>query len=111
MYGKRRLGASHIPHLDVNVALPVANILVNRQWCSALIESVYSWSIISAEQCWSWTSKHVDMQTISGRMQACCSVGTLNICTNSGNSAKVEILVVCDKPLGFDLFAEIACNV
>lgn len=44
---------------------------------------------------------------IGGRMQACCGVGTINICTNNGNSAEVEVLVVYDKPVGFDLLAGI----
>lgn len=40
-------------------------------------------------------------------MWACCGVKTTNICTDSGNLAKNEVLVVHDKLVGFDLVAKI----
>lgn len=42
------------------------------------------------------------MESISDRMRACCRVVTVNICPDNGNSAEVDVVVVCDKPLGFD---------
>lgn len=56
--------------------------------------------IVTAERCRLWTGKHGDMETIGGRMRACYGVGTVNISTDSCNSAN---LVVRDKLLGFDL--------
>lgn len=40
-------------------------------------------------------------------MRACCGVGTVNICTESDNSVKVEVLVVHNKTQDFDLLPEI----
>lgn len=47
------------------------------------------------------------METIAGRMRACYGVGTVNICTESGNSATVEVLVVRNKTVSFELLPEI----
>lgn len=33
----------------------------------------------------------------------CCSVGVVTISMDKGDSAKVDVLVACGKPLGFDL--------
>lgn len=40
-------------------------------------------------------------------MRVCCGVGIVNTCTDGGNSAKVEVIVVHDKRLGFDLLVGI----
>ena len=32
-----------------------------------------------------------------------CGVGVVSISTNEGDSAKINVLMVCGKPLGFDL--------
>lgn len=93
------------------MALTVVNDLVDGKWYSALIESGFSRSIVSAERCRSWTGMHVVVETIGGKMQACCTVGTVNICTDIGNSAEVEVLMVRDKPLVFDLLAGIDATI
>lgn len=49
----------------------------------------------------------MDVETISGRIRACCRVVTVNICTDNGNSAEVDVVMMSDKPLGFDLLARI----
>ena len=41
--------------------------------------------------------------TIDGKTQVCCWVGSVRICTNSGESAKVNVLVTQKDILGFDL--------
>ena len=45
----------------------------------------------------------MDVETIGGTSCACCSVGAVSIPTDEGNSAKIDVLVVRSKPLGFDL--------
>ena len=41
--------------------------------------------------------------TISGEMCKCHGIETVKVCTDIGNSADVEVLVVREKPLDFDL--------
>ena len=45
----------------------------------------------------------MDVETIGGTSHACCGVGVVSISMNEGNSAKIDMLVVRGKPLGFDL--------
>lgn len=49
----------------------------------------------------------MNVETIGGWMRACCGVGAINICIDNGNSAEINVVVVCDKPVGFDLLAGI----
>ena len=37
----------------------------------------------------------------------CCGVGTVTVATEGGDSAKISVLVVRGKPLGYDLFLDI----
>ena len=46
---------------------------------------------------------NIDVETIGGTSRACCGVGVVPISTEEGNSAKIDVLVVRGKPLGFDL--------
>lgn len=62
---------------DINVALPVVNVLVVVEWCSALNDTGCSRSFISAEQCRLWTAKHAYVETVGGRMRMLCDVGPL----------------------------------
>ena len=41
--------------------------------------------------------------TINGLSQVCCSVGTVTICDEKGDTAEVDILVMQEKPFGYDL--------
>ena len=43
------------------------------------------------------------VETIDGMPDICCVVGVILILTEGGDCAKVVALVVCDKPLGYDL--------
>ena len=45
----------------------------------------------------------MDVKTIEGTSRAYCSIGVVSISTDEGDSAKIDVLVVCGKPLGFDL--------
>ena len=45
----------------------------------------------------------MDVKTISGTSHVCCGVRVVSISTDKGNSAKIDVLVVHGKPLGFDL--------
>ena len=45
----------------------------------------------------------MDVMTIIGMSCSCCSVGTVTITTEGGNSAKISVLVAHGKPLGYDL--------
>lgn len=44
----------------------------------------------------------VDIRMIAGMSHLCCSVGVVTISTDKGNSAIVNVLVVCGKSLEFD---------
>lgn len=70
---------SFIPRLDTNAALPAVNILINGDWCSALIDSGCSRSIFSPEQRQLWTKKHTYRQWPHVPQQ-----GVLNLCLRMG---------------------------
>lgn len=72
--------------LDINAALFVVNVLV---------DSGYFRSIVYSGQRRLLAGKHKDLKTNGCRMRASCGVGTVNICTDNGNSANSDDLVVC----------------
>ena len=41
--------------------------------------------------------------TIIGLSQACCGAGTVTICDEKGDTAEVDVLVMQEKPLDYDL--------
>lgn len=43
------------------------------------------------------------VSTLTGATQACCGRGTVRICTATGNTATIDVLVMRGKPLDFDL--------
>ena len=45
----------------------------------------------------------VDVMTIGGMSHPCCGDGMVSVSTEEGSSAKISVLVVRGKPLGFDL--------
>ena len=45
----------------------------------------------------------VDVMTINGLSQACCGVGTVTTCDEKGDTTKDDVLVMPEKPLGYDL--------
>ena len=45
----------------------------------------------------------MDVKMIGGTSCACCGVRVVSISTDEGDSAKIDVLVVHGKPLGFDL--------
>ena len=92
------ISASHLPHEDVNAALPAASIYVDREKCSALIDSGCSQTIIDADQYRPWRRADVDVMS-----RPCCSDWMVIVSTEEGSSAKISMLVVRGKPLGFDL--------
>ena len=46
------------------------------------------------------------MTTISGEATKCHGIGTVKVCTDTGNSADIEALVVNERPLDFDLLLD-----
>ena len=71
--------------------------------CSALIDTGCSRTIVDADRCCSWRKAGVNVETFGGTSRACCGVGIVSISTDEGDSAKIDVLVVRGKPLGFDL--------
>ena len=71
--------------------------------CLALVDTGYSQSIVSADRCTTWSSQHVDMQTIDGESRACCGVATVSILTSGGGQAILNMLVARERPLNYDL--------
>ena len=43
------------------------------------------------------------IETIGGTSRVCCGVRVVSIFMDEGDSAKIDVLVVCGKPVGFDL--------
>ena len=105
--GKRRRGkdisAGLFPDQPLKVVLPAVSVVLNGTPCSALIDSGCSRSIVRAELCRSWTKEPITIATLTGNTGVCCGTGTVHIRTNSGRSARVDALMVHDRPLGFDL--------
>ena len=59
------------------------------------------------DRCQGWSSWSVEISTIDSTSRACCEVGAVSIVMEGNNSNKVNILVVCEKPLGYDLLIRI----
>ena len=87
----------------MNVAFPAVSIYVDGAKCSALIDTSCSRTIIDADRYWSWKRATVNMMTIGGMSRPCCGDGMVTVSTEEGSSAKISVLVVGGKPLGFDL--------
>ena len=45
----------------------------------------------------------MNVMTIGGMSCLCCGDRMVTVSTEEGSSAKISVLVVCGKPLGFDL--------
>ena len=107
LFGKRNRGqgisVSLLPHEDVNAVPPAASIYVDGTKCSALIDTGCSRTIIDADRCRSWRRAIVNVMTIGGMSRLCCGDGMVTVSTEEGSSAKISVLVVRGKPLGFDL--------
>ena len=86
------------PTWPVNAALPVIKVQVNGVWCSALVDTGCSRSIVRTD-----VRHGVDMQTIDGTSWACSGVGTMSILTDGGGHAEVNIMLVHERPLSYDL--------
>ena len=97
------INASLLPHQHVNVVLLVAGFYIDGTRCLALIDAGWSQTIVHADQCQSRWKAGVDVERIAGTSCVCCGIGVVPISTDEGDSAKVNVLVVCGKPLGFDL--------
>ena len=72
----------------------VAGIYVDGTWCSALIDTVCSLTIVNADLCLSWRKAGVDVETIGGISYVCCGVRVVSISMDEGDSAKIDVLVV-----------------
>ena len=107
LFGKRNRGqgisANLLPHEDVNAALPAASIYIDGAKCSSLIDTGCSRTIIDADRCRFWRRAIVNAMTIGGISRPCCGDGMVTLSTKEGSSAKISVLVVRGKSLGFDL--------
>ena len=87
----------------MNKAQPIIRVLVDQRPSSALLDSGCSRTIVSARLCRTWRKRSIKVTTINGDTRACCGVGSVRIRTDSGASAKVDVLVTRKDLLGFDL--------
>ena len=101
--GGQGISTSLLPHEDVNAALPVASIYVDGAKCSALIDTGCSRTIIDTDRCRFWRRAIVNVMTIGGIFRPCCGDRMVTVSTREGSSAKISVLVVRGKTLGFDL--------
>ena len=83
--------------------LLVANIYINGTQCLAIGDTGCSRMFVDTDRCWSLRRAVVDIMTIGGMSHSCCGVGMVIVATEGGNSAKISILEVRGKPLGYDL--------
>ena len=95
--------ASLLPNKYVNTALSMAHIYIDGTKCSALIDTGCSRTIVDANRCWSWKRATVDVMTIGSMSRPRCGDGMVNVSTEESGSAKISVLVVRGRPLGFDL--------
>ena len=87
----------------MNTELPVIGVKIDNVQCSALVDTECSQFIVSTNCCQMWRKQGVDVMTINGLSQACYGVGTVTIYDEKSNTAEVDILVMQEKPLGYDL--------
>ena len=70
--------------------------------CPALLDSGYSWSILSTKLCQSWSKQDIMVNTLTESMQACCRSSTVKIRTATGNTVPINLVVMCEKNLDFN---------
>ena len=70
--------------------------------CSALLDSGYSWSILSTKLCQSWSKQDIMVTTLTESMQACCRSSTVKIRTATGNTVPINLVVMREKNLDFN---------
>ena len=87
----------------MNAALPAASIYVDGAKCSAIIDTSCSQTIIDADRCRSWRRTILNVMMIGGMSHLCRGDRMVTVSTEEGSSAKISMLVVGGKLLGFDL--------
>ena len=72
-------------------------------WCAAFSTRRHGMFPVSANRCLMWRKQRVVVMTINGLSQTCCGEGTLTISDEKGDIAETDVLVMQDKPFGYDL--------
>lgn len=80
--------------------LPVINVRVNDRLCTALMDLVYSCSLMNNSECLAWSEKNVNVLIAKELSQG---ISTIELKIYDLNLVKVTVLVVESKLLGFDL--------
>ena len=97
------VSATLLPRQDVNKAQTIIQVHIDQTPCLVPLDSGCSYTIVTARLCCTWSKRSIKITTINGKIQVCCGVGSEMICTDSGGSAKVNVLVMRKDILGFDL--------
>ena len=91
--------------------LPAIRMYFDGILWSALLDSGYSRTIVREALCCTWRQRSVVVTMLNGETRACCEIGTIEIHTEMGNLAKVDVLVVKEKLLdmllGYDAIKSI----
>ena len=107
MPGKRQRGegvsASLLPEQVKNRQLPVVKVLVDGRECMALVDSGCLQTLVSKAVCRWWRQKEVGMLMADGRTLKCCGYGKIKLGLKQARPMIVEVLVVDEQLLGFDL--------
>ena len=71
--------------------------------CSSVLDSDCSHTIVRARLCHTWSKRSIKIITINSETQTFCGVGVSEDSYDSGEFAKVNVLVIGKDILGFDL--------
>ena len=87
----------------MNEALPVAELSVDGNRRTVLVDSGCSRCIVYAPCCRSWERCSVRVKTVSGQEMRCVGTGTIVLAVAGVGEVAVAAIVVDVRPLGFDV--------
>ena len=84
-------------------ALPIVEVTVDGHRCRALVDSGCTETLVHKSVCQGWKPQQTTVTSLSGDPFFATGVGRVQLCTESGQSAEVDVLVLDDKPMGIEM--------
>ena len=95
------------PSQVVNEVQPVTAVYFYGTWCLTFLDLGCSRSILNTKLCWFWSWWNAKGTTICGEARVYCRVSMVKICTETGNTVEVKVLIVGERLLDFSLWLTI----
>ena len=101
--GRWRVSAGVLSRAVLSGALPVTEVIADGAMCRALVDSGCTENLVHAPVCRQWRRQRTAVTTMSGASFYCSGVGTVEVSTATGQSARLDVLVLEDQPMGVDM--------